>query len=144
MTDKPPGPPANIVEFNSIAGRVFAQLYESFPSPVGRLNDSAIAMAMKVSSGVLPSGRKFDDVVRHSVGWLADEGYIRAGGLTPYDGVILTQKGLAALNAVPQGLSASVGTSLVMATGGSGQNWSGMGDLVGGIIGGFTKTITGS
>ena len=46
--------PANIAEFNSIAGHVFAQLYESFPTPIGRLNDFLIAKAMMgVSSGAI-------------------------------------------------------------------------------------------
>jgi hypothetical protein len=58
--------------------------------------------------------------------------------------VTLTQKGLAALNAVPEGLSATVGSSLVKATSGAGQNYSGIGDLIGGVIGGFTKSISGS
>jgi hypothetical protein len=141
-----PAVPLNITEFNSIAGQVFAQLYDSFPTPIGRLNDLLIARAMGVSPGTnLPSGKQFDDVLRHSVGWLTDEGYIRSGGLTPYERVTLTQKGLAALNAVPEGLSATVGSSLVTATGGgSGQNWTGIGDIVGGIIGGFTKSMSGS
>ena len=144
VSDDRAGVPPNIAEFNSIAGHVFAQLYDSFPTPIGRLNDLLIARAMEVSSGAtLPSGKKFDDVLRHSVGWLSDEGYIRSGGLTPYDNLTLTKKGLAALNAVPEGLSATVGSSLVKATGGSRQNWSGIGDLVGGVIGGFTKSISG-
>ena len=134
----------NVSEFNSIAGHVFAQLYGSFPVPIGRLNDLSIAKAMEVSSGVLPSGRRFDEVLRHSVGWLSDEGYIRSGGLSPYDRLTLTQKGLAALNAVPEGLSATVGSSLVTATSGTGQSMSGIGDLIGGLIGGFTKSMSGS
>jgi hypothetical protein len=140
-----PGAPLNIAEFNSIAGHIFAQLYGSFPTPIGRLNDLLIARAMGVSPGEsLPSGKNFDEVLRHSVGWLSDEGYIRSSGLTPYDRVTLTQKGLAALNAVPEGLSVTVGSSLVKATSASGQNWGGIGDLVGGVIGGFTKNMSGS
>ena len=57
-------------------------------------------------------------------------------------GVMLTEKGLAALNATPQGLSATVGSSLVKAASEAGSNWSGIGDLVGGALGGFTKSIT--
>jgi hypothetical protein len=143
MTNKTPSPPINIGEFNSIAGLIFAQLYESFPLAVATLNSRAIERAMEMSSGCLASGRSFDDVLRHSVAWLYDEGYIRSNGLTAYEGMTLTQKGLAALNAVPQGLSATVGSSLVEATSDSGRNWSGVGDLVGGVIGGFTKSITG-
>ena len=65
-TESSTSTPSNIAEFNAIVGHVFAQLYESFPVANG-LNDLLIARAMNVSSGVLPSGRQFDDVLRHSV-----------------------------------------------------------------------------
>jgi len=55
----------------------------------------------------------------------------------------VSEKGLAALSAIPEGLSATVGSSLVKASVEAGPNWSGIGDLVGGVLGGFTKTITG-
>jgi hypothetical protein len=58
---------------------------------------------------------------------------------------MLTEKGMAALNAVPRGLSTTIGTSLVQAvTGESPKNWSGVGDLVGGFFGGLTKSMSGS
>jgi len=141
-------PPANITEFNTIAGLVFAQLYESFPVPVENFNERAIASAMGIpgdsSTHVLPSGRPFLQMVGHSLGWLIDEGYVRSTGLLARDRLSLTEKGLATLNAVPEGLSATVGSSLVKASSESGQDWSGIGDLVGGIIGGFAKTMSGS
>lgn len=149
MTDRDAAPPANIAEFNTIVGLLFAQLYERFPTPIEHIQRQSIASAMGVSSGawethILPSGRPFSEVLANSLNWLTEEGYIRLRGPGSYEGVALTQKALAALNAVPLGLSASVGSSLVMATGGSAQNWSGIGDLVGGVIGGFTKSVTGS
>jgi hypothetical protein len=147
MTAISSSPPANIAEFNTIVGLLFAQLYERFPIPIEHIQRQLIASGMGVSTAtwethILPSGRPFSEVLASSLNWLTEEGYIRSRGPGSYEEVALTQKALAALNAVPQGLSASVGTSLVMATGGSGQNWSGIGDLVGGVIGGFTKTIT--
>ena len=63
------------------------------------------------------------------------------GGTSAVEQVALTTKGLAALNAIPQGLSATIGSTL--ATTASAGNWSGVADLVGGIIGGFTKSISG-
>jgi hypothetical protein len=149
VTEKSTGQPANIAEFNTIVGLVFAQLYERFPIAIESLDRDKIASAMNVPPGewstyLLPSGRPFTEVLGHSLTWLSDEGYLRSRGSTTYQLVALTQKGLATMNAVPQGLSASVGTSLVMAAGGSGQNWSGIGDLVGGVIGGFTKSMGGS
>jgi hypothetical protein len=141
--------PANIAEFNTIVGLVFAQLYDQFPSPIDRINREAIASAMGVpSSGLethmLPSGRPFTRVLTHTVLWLSDEGYIRPRGSSPAEIVALTEKGLAALNAVPKGLSATIGSTLVKASSETRPNLSGIGDLIGGVIGGFTKTMTGS
>lgn len=150
MADAKTSPPANIAEFNAIAGLVFAQLYERFPMPIEHIQRKSIAEAMGVATGtwethVLPSGRSFSEVLAASLNWLTEEGYIRSEGPGSYERVALTRKGLEALNAVPQGLSASVGTSLVMAAGGgSGHNWSHVGDLVGGVIGGFTRSMSGS
>jgi hypothetical protein len=85
-------------------------------------------------------------MLAHTIGWLNHQGYIASFGssfgLHPAASVMLTDKGLAALNAIPQGLSATVGSSLVKAASEAGSNWSGIGDLVGGVLGGFTKSIT--
>jgi hypothetical protein len=145
MTKDSTKPPANIGEFNTITGLVFAQLYDNFPVPVEHLERGKIASVMGVSSGetsVLPSGRPFNEVLGHSLNWLSQEGYVRSAGITPYERVTLTQKGLTALNAVPQGLSATIGSSLSTTV--SMGNMAGIGDLVGGIIGGITKSMSGS
>jgi hypothetical protein len=133
-------PPANISEFNTITGLVFTQLYGQFPVAVD-LDRAKIESAMVASSStnVLQSGRPFAEVFAHSLNWLSNEGYIRSAGALAYEQVTLTTKGLAALNAVPQGLSATIGSTL--ATNASAGNWSGVGDLIGGMIGGFTKSI---
>ena len=94
------------------------------PVPIEHIQRQSIASAMGVSSGtwethILPSGRPFSEVLTNSLNWLTEEGYIRSRGPGSYEEVALTQKALAALNAVPQGLSASVGSSLVMAIGGA-------------------------
>ena len=145
MTKDPKHPPANISEFNTITGLVFSQLYGQFPVSVD-LDRGAIASAMGASSGgsthALQSGKPFTEVFAHSLNWLSQEGYIRSAGPLPYERVTLTQKGLTVLNAVPEGLSTTVGSSL--ATTASAGNWAGIGDLVGGIIGGITKSVSGS
>jgi hypothetical protein len=137
-------PPANISEFNTITGLVFSQLYGQFPVSVD-LDQGAIASAMGAvspSTQVLQSGRQFTEVFAHSLNWLSNEGYVRSAGPLAYEKVTLTTKGLAVLNAVPQGLSVTVGTTL--ATNASVGNWSGVGDLIGGVIGGFAKSVSGS
>lgn len=143
MTKDSTNPPANVSEFNTITGLVFSQLYGQFPVSVD-LDQGAIASAMSVPSSThaLQSGRPFTQVFAHTLNWLSNEGYVRSAGPLVHENVTLTTKGLATLNAVPQGLSASVGSTL--ATNASAGNWSSVGDLVGGIIGGVTKTLAGS
>lgn len=89
----------------------------------------------------LPSGKPFSDVFAGTIGWLKHENYIVSFGSLPTEGVLLTEKGLAALNAVPKGLSATLGSSLVQATSETGRkDWSPVGDM----IGGFAKSMGGS
>jgi hypothetical protein len=144
--DQPAKPPENIVEFNQITGLVFAQLYAEFPSPV-TINRSAIANALGAQSSDwshrLPSGKTVGDQIAGTIGWLNNQHYITSFGSHPAEYAVLTKEGLAALNAVPQGLSATVGSSLVNAASDTQRDWSKIGDLVGGALGGFTKSITG-
>ena len=134
-------PPVNVSEFNTITGLLFTQLYRQFPVAVD-VDRAAIESAMGVSTTyVLQSGRPFAEVFAHSLNWLSNEGYVRSAGNLPHEQVILTKQGLAALNAVPDGLSATIGSTL--ATTASAGNLSRVGDLVGGIIGGYTKSILG-
>jgi hypothetical protein len=112
MRKMPTSPPANITEFNVIGDFCLHSCTTAFQSQLAG-SKLVIARTMGVSTdSILGSGKRFDDVLRHSVRWLSDEGYIRLSGLTAYDDVTLTQKGLALLNAVPEGLSATVGSSL--------------------------------
>jgi hypothetical protein len=56
--------------------------------------------------------------------------------------VTLSVKGLAALNAIPDGLKESVGSELTKAADkGWGSGLGSIGDLIGGIIGGATKSM---
>jgi hypothetical protein len=89
----------------------------------------------------LPSGRSFAEMLSYTNNWLAAEGYTRWNGGHPAEHVTLTTKGLAAMNAIPSGLKQTVGTTLSMAVEGS--NHAKIGDLIGGIFGGFTKSIAG-
>lgn len=147
-TEGSTSPPANIAEFNAITGLVLAQLYAHFPVVIG-LDRHAIANSFGVQGNAwgdhkLPSGKSFSDVYAGTLGWLRHENYIASFGGHSAEYVVLTEKGLAALNAVPRGLSTSIGSSLVEASREAGQNWSGVGDLIGGMIGGLTKSIGGS
>jgi hypothetical protein len=137
--------PSNIQEFNTIIGLIFAQLYKALPL-IEDIDRAGIAKAMGVacndwSKHQLPSGRSFNDVLAHTIGWLNAEGYIRAYGDHPAQRVMLTTKGLAAMNAVPFGLQESLGTELRKAVETPNFDLSRIGDLIGGIFGGYTKSI---
>ncbi|WP_316226230.1 hypothetical protein [Bradyrhizobium sp. SZCCHNS3052] len=143
-TEASSGPPANIQEFNRIAGMVFAQLYSQFPAPVN-IDRQAIANAFGAQgtdwSHQLPSGKTVSDQIAYTIGWLNNQGYTVAFGAHPAERATLSEKGLVALNAVPQGLSVTIGTSLVSAASEARRDWSSVGDFVGGLFGGFSKSI---
>jgi len=122
-----PEVPADIDEFNHAVGLIFTQLYAAFPEPID-IDQPAIAKAFGVddrswASHTLPSGR--------------------ALGASAGQRVLLTEKGLRALNAVPPGLSGTIGTELKKAVErGSWPDLSSIGELVGGMVGGLTKSIS--
>jgi hypothetical protein len=142
--------PLNVQEFNQVAGLIFAQLYRAFPGAVD-INRAGIAEAMGVvgsdwGNHKLPSGQSFNDMLDYSIFWLRSEGYTRVAGLRDMRFVSLTEKGLAAMNAVPSWLKGSVGNELTKATEqgpASKLDLSAIGDLVGSVIGGFTKSVAG-
>ena len=147
LAESSSGPPANIQEFNRIAGLVFAQLYAQFPATID-IDRCAIAKALGAEGAdwnhQLPSGKTVGEQIANTLGWLNHQGYTFAAGGHPAEHVILTEKGLVALNAVPQGLSVTVGSSLVSAASETRRDWSALGDVIGGFFGGYTKSMGGS
>jgi hypothetical protein len=151
MTDddrrKTPELPANVDEFNKAAGLILLQLYASFPEPIN-IDHAAIARAFGVddvswNAHMLPSGRSLSALLSLTIGWLKMEGYTNAFGPHPAQSALLTEKGLRALNAIPPGLNGTVGTQLKKAVErGSWPDLSSIGDLVGGMIGGLTKSMS--
>jgi hypothetical protein len=142
------GDPPNIQEFNTIAGLVFAQLYEAFPSRKN-IDYDRVARAMGVegndwSAHKLPSGRGLRATISETIDWLNSEEFIRSHGLSPPERVTLTTKGLAVMNAVPEGLKEKLGVELTKAINkapSSGVNMSAIGDLMGSFFGGLVKSI---
>jgi hypothetical protein len=142
-----PDTPANIQEFNAIAGLIFVQLYRAFPG-IEDIDRKGIAKAMGVvgddwGAHKLSSGRSFSEMMMYTNNWLSHEGYIRFFGSHPAEKVMLTEKGLAAMKAVPTGLTDSLGAELRKATERGTFNASSIGDLVGGVIGGAIKSLSG-
>jgi hypothetical protein len=141
-----PETPPNIDDFNKIAALVFAQLYREFPIPVD-IDRAGIAKALGVEKDwanfMLPSGRSFDAMLNATVGWLKADEYTIASGHHPSMKVVLTTKGLRAMNAVPSPLKETVGTELRKATetNSGAFDLSKIGDLIGGTIGGLMKSV---
>jgi|ERR1700758_5027657 hypothetical protein len=139
-----PGEPPNIEEFNTIAGLIFAQLYEAFPVPID-IDTEGIARAMGVAGDLtshkMSSGRNFSEIMVQTFCWLNDEQYIRTPSAV-YKQVTLTTKGLGAMSAIPSGLKKSVGTELSNAVKeGPQPDLSRISDLAGSFLGGFMKSI---
>jgi hypothetical protein len=140
-----PETPANIQEFNIIAALIFTQLYRAFPG-VEDIDRKNIAKAMGVvgddwGSHKLPSGRSFAEMMSFTNNWLASEGYIRALGFHAAERVMLTEKGLAAMKVIPDGLKNPLGSELRKAAESGTFNASSIGDLIGGVIGGALKSL---
>jgi hypothetical protein len=145
--DRTPVVPANIDEFNQAVGLIFAQLYAAFPEPID-IDQPAIAKAFGVddrswASHALPSGRTLGALLTLTMGWLNIERYTTTFGASVGQRALLTEKGLRALNAVPPGLSGTVGTELKKAAErGSWPDLGSIGELVGGMVGGLTKSMS--
>jgi hypothetical protein len=73
-----------------------------------------------------------------TIAWLVSQNYIVPGGPLTAERLTLTDKGLAALSAMPLGLGGTAGQELVKHDKG---DWSSIGDLIGGIIGGGIKSL---
>jgi hypothetical protein len=140
--------PQNIEEFNAIAGLAFAQLYKEFPARVD-ISSDAIAHAMGVSSDLLPSERSFSQILAFTLTWLQDEGYISR---SPHPGhgylrnLVLSEKGLRTMNAVPPSLGEPVGShlrNLADQPSAGPSAASQIAEVVGSFIGSFTKSVSG-
>jgi hypothetical protein len=140
--------PQNIEEFNAIAGLAFAQLYKEFPARID-ISREAIAHAMGVSSDLLPSRRSFSQILAFTLSWLQDEDYINGSnhpGHASWQKLVLSEKGLRALNATPASLGEPVGSHLRNLSDQPSEGpfrVSQIADAVGSFIGGFTKSISG-
>jgi hypothetical protein len=142
MTNLPP----NIQEFNAIAGLIFNQLYKVFPVIVPLLDRDVIAKAFGVqgtdwSGHTLPSGRSFSEMLSYTTAWLVQEEYVKSFGSHPSERMTLTTKGLIAMNAVPSGLKAPLGTELSKVAEDPNIDTSKIGDFIGGLFGGLTKSL---
>jgi hypothetical protein len=147
VADQPKKPPPNIEEFNIIAGLAFAQLYKAFPARID-INREAIAKEMGIDTDLshrLPSGRPFSEILAYTLSWLQDEKFINGSGPehASWQKLVLSQKGLAAMNAVPAEITESYGSKLATASGESSAA-SKVAEVMGSFFGSFTKSWLGN
>lgn len=99
---------SNIDKFNDLTGRVFGELYMSFPMPTNLVAEKFVGSAVAWNEEHqmnLPS--KDAEFFIATAGWLIGAGYIN-GTVSPFTHVseaVLTAKGLDTLNATPRGLT---------------------------------------
>jgi hypothetical protein len=144
-----PEVPSQMQEFNEIAAVILSEVFRTFP--IARAIDpDRVADALGLDrQQVMASAWPFDKVFASTLDWLIDEGFVRRIGPLSVDGVVLTTKGMAALNIVPPSLSRPLGKELADATeqasteGGKRKISELMGNFFGSAIGSFTKTIAG-
>ncbi|HDT5729266.1 TPA: hypothetical protein QHI28_000169 [Enterobacter roggenkampii] len=106
----------NIDQFDEVTGRIFADLYCSFPEPFEiqtenyeePLVNSEDAVAEVIARDYQ---RRF---VASTVSWLIESGFISVSSSTPYAfyNAVLTAKGLECLKNTPDSLSPSAGKQL--------------------------------
>lgn len=98
----------NIDAFNRVVVAIFAQLYGNFPRPV-TIEAAGIRSSSNVSADQWFENKSGENTVSVAIDWLSEEGFIRmtanVGGKS-FMGVVLTSKGLAALNRTPASLEA--------------------------------------
>jgi hypothetical protein len=142
--------PPTMQEFNEITAVIFGKLFERFPVARSISPDEVAAvLGLADIRQQMPSGLLFKEAFASTMDWLISEDFIRALGPLRSDGIVLTTKGMAAMNIVPPSLSRPLGSELADASkqasteGGKTRISQMMGDFWGSLLGSFTKSISG-
>jgi hypothetical protein len=141
--------PPTMQEFNEITAVIFGKLFERFPvarkfSP----DEVATVLGLADIRQQMPSGLLFKEAFASTMDWLINEGFVRYSGAQP-GAVVLTTKGMAAMNIVPPSLSRPLGSELADASkqasteSGKTKIAELMGSFFGSFMGSFTKKIEG-
>jgi hypothetical protein len=142
--------PPNVQEFNEITAVILSQLFSEFPVAQD-INADRLAAVLGAADRQqeMASGRPFNKVLVSTLDWLIEEGFVRSRGPLSLEGVVLTTKGIAAMNVVPPSLNRRLGSELADATKeasteeGKIRLSQMMGNFWGSLIGSFTKSISG-
>lgn len=107
---------SNIDKFNEITGRLFADLYNSFPRPLQVTTADYMEDLVPLADPVEETVRIYAQCsfVADSIKWLLDAGFISASSHNAdfFYNVILTEKGLECLKKTPDSALPSTGTQL--------------------------------
>ena len=93
----------NIIAFNRIAAVLFADLYESFPTPK-QLSAAEVGASASPAESEFEQAFDYCAAATHVVTWLSEEDLLRYGSVAyggTFLGVRLTSKGLTVLGQVP-------------------------------------------
>lgn len=140
--------------FNLIVGVIFVELGESFPVPID-IDQGKIADIIGISKtlrcelpliydyGDLSNGDSFLQILWYTLGWLRDEGFIRAEGDIATRDVVLTKLAHTVLNTTPDVLTPTLGSKLAGVTKKAGGEAAkaAIAELVGQAVGSFTKAV---
>jgi hypothetical protein len=136
---------ANQEKANVIAGAIFAVLLENWPRDAHLIPEDIFLPITETPTS--------DDVnvFRGLVNWLKDEGYLRykSANMTGSFGlVVLSEKGLRTLNAIPSGIAGAqtFGEKIIEATKDVSKESAkkAIAELVGQMIGGVIKSLSGT
>jgi hypothetical protein len=97
--------PARIKSFNTICALVFEELYETFPIGADLKFVDIIAKAPELEDMDAIDIEASEEMFRHTLRWLEEEGFVRVGSKTLGGGihdVRLTMMGFAVLGQIPQ------------------------------------------
>lgn len=104
--------------FNKFVGVLFGKMYQEFPEPLG-IEPESFLKEMLADLDTVDKAKEFPDFFRATIKWLERYGYIwistdRSSMSGPKYEVVLSERGLAALQKVPESLegSASIGERL--------------------------------
>lgn len=101
---------SNIDNFNEVTGRIFLDLYDSFPQPFQIDFDNYITPLSNSTDPVEDVVHNFYErkFISNSVTWLKETGYLTSISDDEYSfyGTVLTEKGLECLKKVPTSLVA--------------------------------------
>lgn len=111
---------SNIDRFDEIVGRVFADLYESFPVPLNLRVENYLQRDTEPEPDPFDGALRYmkeEEIIESTIRWLANAGFLTSGKLIggSFTHAILTPKGLECLKLTPDSIKGPAGSQLAAA-----------------------------